>query len=167
MPSPATDRYRIALAVVAVVSVALAALSFRILNAAAVVAAKPVPANDLQNLSAYLAPVPDSGSLAAGAFGSMVGDPDPFGAPASAGRAGVTAPLETLPGKAPSPQWVVSSILFEDSRRSAIVNDSWVSVGDALGGGARVAAIERKYVVVTDAKGTRQIVQLRDGRHED
>jgi hypothetical protein len=167
MPTPATDRHRIALAVVAVVSVGLAALSFRILNAAAATARKPIPANDLQSLSAYLAPLPDSGSLAAGAFGSMVGEPDPFGAPAPVGRAAVTAPVETVSRKPPRPQRVVSSILFEDSRRSAIVNDSWVSVGDALGGGARVAAIERKYVVVMDAKGMRLNVPLQDGRHED
>ena len=164
MPTAATDRQRIALVVAAVAALGLAALSFRILDAASATAAKPLPAHDLQNLSAYLAPLPDSASLAVGAFGSMVGEPDPFGAPAPAGRATAT---ETIPQRAPRPRWVVSSILFEESRRSAIVNDSWVSVGDALGGGARLAAIERKYVVVTDAGGKRQIVPLQDGRHED
>jgi hypothetical protein len=62
-----------------------------------------------------------------------------------------------------SQQWVVSSILFEDTKRSAIVNNTWVGVGDPLGGGARVTAIERKYVIVTDANGTRHVVPIRGG----
>jgi len=64
-------------------------------------------------------------------------------------------------------QWVVSSILFEDSKRSAILNNAWVNVGDALAGGARVTAIERKYVIVTDAKGNRQVVPIQGARREN
>ena len=169
MPTPATDRPRLALVVTAVASVGLAALSVRILDAASVTVAKQVPVNDLRSLTAYLAPLPDSASLAVGAFGSMLGEPDPFGAPAPAGRAeaaGVT-PSGSAPAKGSSQQWVVSSILFEDSRRSAIVNDAWVNVGDPLDGGARLAAIERKFVVVTDARGNRLTVPLQGKRHED
>ena len=168
MPTPATDRKRLALIVVAVTSVGLAVLSFKVLNAAAATAAKPIPVADVQSLSAYLAPLSDSTSLAVSGNGTMVGRSDPFGSTGPVARTPVrsTTPSETKTA-APVQQWVVSSILFENSKRSAIVNNAWVSVGDPLEGGARVAAIERKYVVVTDAKGNRQVVPIRGVRHED
>src|SRR3954467_3231302 len=168
MPTPATDRKRLALVAVAVGSVGLAVLSFKVLNAAAVTVAKPIPVADIQSLSAYLAPLSDSTSLAVSGNGTMVGQSDPFGP---------TVPSERTPGRGVAPsgtpmrgavqRWAVSSILFEGSKRSAIVNNAWVSVGDPLDGGARVAAIERKYVVVTDAKGNRQVVPIQGMRHDD
>jgi hypothetical protein len=167
MPAPAIDRQRVALIAVAITSAGLAALSLRILGAAEVTAAKPIPAADVQSLSAYLAPLADTTSLAVSGNGTMVGEQDPFGSPARVvrvpanGASAVTVPLGT------SQRWVVSSILFQGSKRSAIVNNSWVSVGDLLAGGARVTAIERKYVVVTDAQGSRQVVSIQDGRHEN
>ena len=167
MPTQA-DRQRLVLVATAIASMGMAALSFRTLAAASRTAAKQVPAADLRSLSPYLAPLPDTASLAAGTLGSMVGEQDPFGAPPPVGRVTTT---KTVPSRAVAdthaPQWVVSSILFEDSKRSAIVNDAWVSVGDLLAGGARVAAIERKYVIVTDSKGKRQVVPLQGVRHED
>jgi hypothetical protein len=159
------DRQRLALVVAAVASVGLAALSLRTLNAASLTAARQVPAADLHSLSAYLAPLPDTASLAVQAFGSMVGDSDPFGAPAPASR--FTPKNSDSASESPKPQWVVSSILFEGSKRSAIVNDAWVSLGEVLAGGGRVAAIERKYVIVTDSKGERQVIPLQGGRNED
>lgn len=169
MPTQATDRQRLALVLIAIASAGLTALSVRALNAASLSAAKQVPAADLHSLSAYLAPLPDTASLAIGAFGSMLGRPDPFGAVPPGGRS--TAATNVVPSATVSdparPQWVVSSILFEDSKRSAIVNDAWVSVGDRLVGDARVAVIERQYVVVTDSKGKRQVVPLQGRRNED
>src|SRR6185436_1255128 len=80
MPTPATtDRKRLALVVIAVASVGLAVLSLKVLNAAAATAAKPIPATDLQSLSAYFAPLSESTSLAVSGNGTMVGEPDPFG----------------------------------------------------------------------------------------
>ncbi len=165
MPTPAADGQRIALAVVAVVSVGLAALSYRALDAASAVAARPVPADDLRRLASYLAPLADTSSLDVPANGSMVGQADPFGAVSVV--SGSSSVRSTVPKPQPSPRWIVSSILFEKSKRSAIVNDAWVSVGDSLAGGARLAAIERKFVVVTDARGNRVVVPIQGVRHEN
>jgi hypothetical protein len=146
----------------------LAILSIKVLDAASVVTSKPIPAADLQTLSVYLAPLPDPASLAVGAKGAMVGEADPFGPAVKNVRVPVGGTLSS--GAAPSGtdgEWVVSSILFENSKRSAIVNNAWVGVGDRLDGGARVTAIERKYVIVTDAKGNRQVVPIQGVRRED
>jgi hypothetical protein len=160
MPTQATDRPRLALAAIAIASLALTVLSLRVLDAAGRTAARQVPAGDLRSLNAYLSPLPDTTSLAVVPVGSMVGESDPFGVPAPTRRASAGSLSSGAPTSRSSQQWVVSSILFESSKRSAIINNAWVNVGDALGGGARVAAIERKYVVVTDATGKRQVVSL-------
>jgi hypothetical protein len=159
MPTPATDRRRVALFALAAIAVALGLVASRAVNGVAAVVSKPVPGADLQGLNAFMTPLSDSTSLAGVAAGTMVVASDPFGA---------TAP-DVAPGSreaAPtviSGQWVVSSILFEDSKRSAIVNNAWVNVGDPLEGGARVTAIERKHVVVTDANGIRHVVPIQGG----
>ena len=168
MPTPAADRQRLFLMVFAVASVVLSSLSFRVVSAAVATSDKPVPTADLQALSAYLAPLPDSTTLAVSTNGTMVGESDPFGLtapvvpPAVRGTTGAA-----LPSKPGDRRWVVSSILFEDSRRSAILNDKWVTVGELLDDGARVSAIERKHVVITDAKGNRLVVPFQGGRRED
>src|SRR5690349_7866888 len=151
MPIQATDRPRLALAAIAIASVGLTLLSIKVVNAATRTAAKPLPANDLRSLSAYLAPLPDTTRLAVVPVGSMVGESDPFGAPLPVSRIPSGSVPSNTTSAGSSQQWVVSSILFESSKRSAIVNDAWVSVGDPLAGGAHVSAIERKHVVVTDA----------------
>ncbi len=165
MPIPATDRQRGVLVSVAVLAVALAWLAFRAVNEATASANKPIPTTDLQSLSAYMAPLPDTASLAGSGSGTMVVDRDPFDSTKLATRAPIrsSGTPQSRPTTGGSGQWVVSSILFEDSRRSAIVNNAWVSVGDPLGGGARVTAIERTYVIVTDAKGTRHGVSIQGG----
>ena len=165
MPTPATDRPRATLIVVAVISVALAALAFRVVNGAAAPANKAIPVTDLQSVTAYLGPLTDSTALAAVGTGTMVGERDPFGSTTPAIRAplGNSGKSASRPTTGGSQQWVVSSILFEASRRSAIVNNAWVNVGDPLGGGARVTAIERKYVIVTDANGNRHVVSIQGG----
>ena len=164
MPTPATDRQRITLVVVALVSVGLAALSFKALDAAAVTAEKPVPAGDLRRLASYLAPLPDMSSLDLPANGTMVGQADPFGAAAPAKDPSTN---NAVSKPEPGHKWVVSSILFEDSKRSAIIDGAWANVGDLLADGARLTAIERKYVVVTDARGNRSVVPIQGARHEN
>jgi hypothetical protein len=165
MPTPGTDPQRVTLIAIAVTAVALGAFGLRLVSAATVTANKPLPAADIQSLSAFLGPLPDSTSLAGSSTGTMVVDRDPFGSTAptslSAPRSAGTASSRST--KIGGQQWVVSSILFEDSRRSAIVNNAWVGVGDPLGGGARVTAIERKHVVVTDANGIRHVVPIQGG----
>jgi len=161
MPTPGTDRRRVALFAVAAVSVGLALLASRAVNGVAAVVSRSVPTADLQGLNAFMAPLPDSTSLAGVATGTMVVASDPFGSAAVAPRA-AAAPAGEAP-RMTSGQWVVSSILFEDAKRSAIVNNAWVNVGDPLEGGARVTAIERKHVVVTDASGIRHVVPIQGG----
>jgi hypothetical protein len=165
MPTQGTDRQRLILIGIAVMAVALTAVALRSLTAASLVAEKALPASGVDGMGAYLAPLPDSSRLAGASLGTMVVDRDPFGsataaAPSSSKRPGATTSRPTAGGNR---QWVVSSILFEDSKRSAIVNNAWVTVGDPLGGGARITAIERKHVVVTDTNGTRHIVPIQGG----
>jgi hypothetical protein len=161
MPTPATDRRRIALFALAAVAVALALVASRAVNGVAAVVARPLPAADLQGLNAFMNPLPDSASLAGVATGTMVVASDPFGSPPP--TQGAVVRKDVPAPKVASGRWVVSSILFEDAKRSAIVNNAWVNVGDPLEGGARVSAIERKHVVVTDANGTRHVVPIQGG----
>jgi hypothetical protein len=165
MPTQAADRRRLSLIALAIIAMALAAGALRVVNAAAAAGSKPLPTADLQSLSAYLAPLPDSGSLADVGRGTMVGDRDPFAATRLASGSVIRSSVDGVsrPKTGGSQQWVVSSILFEESRRSAIVNNAWVGVGDPLGNGARVTAIERKYVIVTDANGNRHVVPIQGG----
>ena len=165
MPNPATDRQRLRLIATAIMSVAMTAFALRTIARASTTASRPLPTADVQSLTGFLGPLTDSLSLAGVGPGTMVGDRDPFGsAPSSAGsRIANVSGSVSRPKSAEVRQWVVSSILFEDSRRSAIINNTWVSVGDPLSGGARVTAIERKHVVVTDANGIRHVVPIQGG----
>src|SRR5215208_2305768 len=85
MPTPATDRRRAALVVLAVLSGGLAALAIGVVDSAAKVATKPLPTSDLEAVSTYIAPLPVSSRLAGVGTGTMVVTRDPFGptAPAS------------------------------------------------------------------------------------
>jgi hypothetical protein len=165
MSIPAIDRSRIILFSVAVLAAVLGFAALGVVKSAMAVAAKPVPAADVQTLTAFLGPLPDSSSLAGVARGTMVVGRDPFAAMGSLAGPQVRSAggISSRPRTAGDQQWIVSSILFEDSRRSAIVNNAWVTVGDPLGGGARLTAIERKHVIVTDANGTRHVVPLQGG----
>jgi hypothetical protein len=165
MANPATDRQRVTLVILAVSSVALSAMAYRVVNAATTAASRPVPASDVAGLTGFLGPLPDAPRLADVVGGTMVGEHDPFGSTVPAPNvlvpsAGTTA---SRPKSGAGPQWVVSSILFEESRRSAIVDNAWVGVGDLLRGGARVTAIERKHIIVTDVNGNRHRVPIRGG----
>ena len=60
----------------------------------------------------------------------------------------------------PRPAWRVSAILVADNRRVAIVNDSAVSIGDPLPGGAQVVEIELDFVVLRAANGDRTVLRL-------
>ncbi|HET9426199.1 MAG TPA: hypothetical protein VFO55_12600 [Gemmatimonadaceae bacterium] len=151
---------------IAAIALALAVVGRRSVSAATIVAARQVPASDVQSLAAFLEPLPDTASLARVRAGAMVVDRDPLAAAARIPSARIGTPAVASRGARPAEQggrWVVSSILIEESRRSAIVNNAWVTVGDPLDGGARVTAIERKHVVVTDANGIRHVLPIRGG----
>lgn len=165
MPGPVTDRQRLILVAIALVAVVGAAAAFRLVDGATAIAEKPVPSTDLRRLNSYLRPLSETSSLAPVAHGTMVGDRDPFASTASAAtpRARASSTTSSLPKADEGQRWVVSSILFEDSRRSAIVNNAWVMVGDPLGLGASLTGIERTHVIVTDAKGNRHVVPIQGG----
>lgn len=164
MATPAGERQRLILLVAAVAVAALGVSGWRVVSGSRKVAARPLPVSDIQGMSSFLGPLSDTTSLAQGDAGTMVVNRDPFLPPAGTGQNIRPSPPAAGPPKdVVTRGWVVSSILFEDSRRSAIVDNQWVSVGDALGGGARVTAIERKHVVVTDANGVRHVVPIKGG----
>jgi hypothetical protein len=165
MPNQQSEKVRIALAGIAAVAALAAFITLRSIKAAQDLAGKPLVGGDLQSLASYLTPLPDSGSLAQDRPITMVVARDPFlltgtaGASASRGRGNGAGSRS----KAGEGQWVVSSILLEGARRSAIVNNVWVNVGDTVGSGAKVTAIEPDHIVVTDANGVRHTVSLQGG----
>lgn len=69
------------------------------------------------------------------------------------------------PVRAPAVEggWVASAILITSDRRSAVVNDEIVSVGDVVPGGARVVAIERDRVVIVTPAGVRRTLTVQPG----
>jgi hypothetical protein len=149
----------------ALFAVALTLVAVRTIDAGMAVEARPLPAADIQAVSAYLAPLPDTSRLASGAPNGIVVARDPFVsvgvAPAQAlPRATVNT---SLPKTASTQPWVVSTILVEGSRKSAIVNNTWVTIGDSLAGGSRLTEVEPDHIVVTDAKGVRHKVSIQGG----
>lgn len=149
----------------ALFAAALAIFAVRSIKAGKAIEGRPLPLADLQTLSSFLGPLPDPSVLAVAATGTIVIARDPF-APTAVARG--QAPSRTTvdassPTKAEGQQWVVSTILLEGSRKSAIVNNAWVTIGDALGGGSRLTAVERDHIVVTDAKGIRHTVPIQGG----
>ena len=65
------------------------------------------------------------------------------------------------PSLAPAaPTWVVTAILITDTRRVAVVNEDLVTIGSTVRGGARVTAIERDHVVLTEPGGRRRVLRV-------
>jgi hypothetical protein len=152
------------LAGITAVTALAAFVTLRSIAAGQQLAGKPLASADLQSLAAYLAPLPDSSRLAQDGPITMVVAHDPF--LSAAAPAGSQSPTRAGAGTRSKPsegQWVVSSILLEGAKRSAIVNNVWVTVGDAVGSGAKVTAIEPDHVIVTDAKGVRHTVSIQGG----
>jgi len=165
MATPRVNRQRSTLLATAVVAGVLLFVAQQAIAAGKEVGARAQPAADLQSLLPFIAPLSDSSLLAHGPTNAMVVTRDPF-APTGVARA---ANVARTPGKSRRPttidgqRWVVSTILFEGSRKSAIVNNAWVNIGDSLGGGARLSAVETDHVVVTDDKGVRHKVPIQGG----
>jgi hypothetical protein len=166
MASAAGNRQRTTmLGVVALLASALTIVAYRTITSARELEARPLPNADLQSLAPYLQPLSDTSILAQGAANTMVVPRDPFVASGVA-RAGLPIRMTLDSNRSTSAgeqHWVVSSILVEGSKKSAIVNDAWVTIGDTLGGGSRLTAVERDHIVVTDAKGVRHKVPIQGG----
>jgi hypothetical protein len=166
MATAQADRFRSTLVVVALAACALAALSLRAIKTAGVVADRAVPTTGLASLTSFLGPLPDELGRARPTSGTRVMLRDPFAVAAPAAPVAVSrgnAVSSSTPVKAARQHWVVSTILVEGTRKSAIVNNAWVTVGDSLGGGSRLTAVERDHVVVTDANGVRHVVRIQGG----
>src|SRR4051812_21539780 len=117
MPMPAPDRQRMFIIGVAATSATLAALSFRVISGATVVATKPVPATNARSIIRYLAPLQDSTGAVDTPAGSFGTGPDPFaGAGFQSTRiaAGRSKPPKHVTSDRP---WIVSSILLQDTLR--------------------------------------------------
>lgn len=165
MATTPTDQQRSTLVATALFAVALAIVAFRSIKGANAIESRPLPAADLQAVSSFLLPLPEASVLASTGAGTMVVIRDPF---APSAVAPVKGPIRTtvdapLPTKVEGQHWVVSTILVEGSKKSAIVNNAWVTIGDPLGGGSHLTAVERDHIVVTDAKGIRHNVPIQGG----
>jgi hypothetical protein len=166
MATAAGEQQRLTLGVAALLASALTILALRSIASSKNALSVQLPTADLESLSPYVRPLRDTSVLAVASAGAMVVTRDPF-APTGVARGGspikttVNAPLPTTGNGLQ--QWVVSTILFEGSKKSAIVNNAWVTIGDTLGGGSRLTAVERDHIVVTDAKGIRHKVSIQGG----
>ena len=155
---------RMILLSVALLSAALGILALRAMKSASEIANRPLPTSDMQSIMPFVSPLPATSVLARGNTGTMVVTRDPF-APAGVARGrGPSLPTKSLrPTTDEGGHWVVSSILFEGTEKSAIVNNVWVTIGDSLGGGSHLTAVEPDHIVVTDAKGVRHNVRIQGG----
>ena len=166
MATAAGDQQRMRMVAATLLVSALTIVAQRMIKAGGEVGTLPLPVADLQSLSPFLGPLRDSSRLAKSVGNdAIVITRDPF-APPRVARA--DAPSRTtvgalVPTATGVEHWVVSTILFEGPKKSAIVNDAWVTVGDSLGGGSRLTAVERDHIVVTDAKGVRHKVPIQGG----
>jgi hypothetical protein len=164
MPTPPADRHRSTLLAIAFVALVSGGLALRSIRSAHEIMSRALPLTDLQSLSAFLSPLPDNSGLLHSGTGTLMVTRDPFvpfALPRTQEPTGGSEPVQPL--KVDAEPWVVSSILVEGSRKSAIVNNTWVTIGDSLAGGSRLTAVERDHVVVTDANGIRHIVSIRGG----
>lgn len=121
------------------------------------------PLTDVESLRPYLAPLGDSAAARSETTTAMV-IRDPFAMPNRVVPAIRDAKATRMSPRASvrSP-WVVTTVLLEGSRKSAIVNDKWVNLGDALADGSRLTAVERDHVIVTDAKGVQHRISIQGG----
>jgi hypothetical protein len=140
--------------------VAFAILAVRIISSTKTLQRPVPPLSDVESLRPFLAPLADKGMVSADSA-TATATRDPFGTPAPTATI-VKSAISRRPAaraKARSP-WIVTTILLEGSRKSAIVNDTWVNLGDSLADGSRLTAVERDHVIVTDAKGVRHTVSI-------
>jgi hypothetical protein len=93
---------------------------------------------------------------------------DSLSALAQAGRPSPRMSALDLPRPAGVPvrRWVLSAIMITESRRVAVVNDSLVSVGERVGGGATVIAIEPDRVILLESGGARRELRMQSGSQQ-
>jgi hypothetical protein len=165
MPQKPTDRRRSLVAAAAAIFVVLWILSLRAIATGQEAAGRALPPGDPAALMPFIVPLGQRSLLAQADSDTMVVQRDPFVSPTivRSNRSAATATGANSPTKDEEPRWVVAAILVEQSRRSALVNDAWVTIGDPLGGGSHLTAVERDHIIVTDARGVRHIVPIQGG----
>jgi hypothetical protein len=168
MATRPADQQRPVLIAAAIFAVALALVAARSINASAAIEVRPLPPADMQAIASFLRPLADTPRLAGNVTSGMLVTRDPFVMFVVAPVASIRSPAGTTvnsssPKSASTQPWVVSTILVEGSRKSAIVNNMWVTVGDSLGGGSHLTEVEADHIVVTDAKGIRHKVSIQGG----
>jgi hypothetical protein len=165
-PTAADQQQRLSWLAVALFVSSLTIVARRTIQGGREVGARAQPIADLQSVSPYLIALSDTSGLAKSGGRPMVVTRDPF-APTGIARSGNSSSRTPVDGHLPiaagGENWVVSTILFEGSKKSAIVNNAWVTIGDTLSGGSRLTAVERDHIVVTDAKGVRHKVPIQGG----
>lgn len=100
---------------------------------------------------------PLDGDLVAGAFNGPSQPARPARTPASSVARSADVPVM---------RWVLSAIMITESRRVAVVNDSLVTVGAAVGSGATVAAIEPDRVILLESGGIRRELRVQSGSQQ-
>src|SRR5258708_334390 len=165
MAPAAGDQQRLRMVAATLLVSALTIVAQRMIKVGRDVGAVVLPVADLQSLSPFLGPLRNASAVVKTVSNAVVIARDPF-APPRAPRAENPARTTVdahVPKAVAGELWVVSTILFDGPKRSAIVNDAWVTIGDTLGGGSRLTAVERDHIVVTDAKGVRHEVTIQGG----
>jgi hypothetical protein len=158
MATAQTDQRRSLVLAATFFVVAFAIVANRVIGSTKQLQRAAPPLTDVESLQPYLAPL--SGSVARSDSAPVVATRDPFGPSA---RPVPMVSAVKPPVRSSRSRWVVTTVLLEGSRRSAIVNDNWVNLGDSLADGARLTAVERDHVIVTDAKGVRHRVSIQGG----
>jgi hypothetical protein len=158
-PAP-TDQRRSLLLAASFFVVALAIASARVIASTKDLQHSTAPITEVDALRPFLSSLRgdsggDKGSVVAAARDPFMSSETP-----ATSSFGARRPVATDKRRDP---WVVTTILLDGTRRSAIVNNTWVSVGDPLGDGSRLTAVERDHVVVTDANGIRHKVSIQGG----
>ena len=167
MPASPAERHSVWFAIAALAIVGFGVVEWRALRApvtpaaAQQVAALPA-GSDVADVLSYLtadtvSPMP----AAARASEPIAVLRDPFG-PSDAPRS-VLARNGRGIGSVRSSNWTVNAVLITPSYRAAIINDVLVQLGAALSDGSHLTAVERDHVVLTDAKGARRKIDIKEG----
>lgn len=170
MPASPADRQSVWFGIAALAIVFFGIAEWRALRvagtpaAAQQVAALP-PGSDVADVLSYLTP----DTAAQMPVLTRAPEPvalvrDPFG-PSEASRAvlagGGRGTRVTPSGR--SSDWTVNAVLITPSYRAAIINDVLVQLGGALSDGTKLTAVERDHVVLTDSKGARRKIDIKEG----
>ena len=168
MPTSPDDRTSVWLGIAALAIIGIGIVEWRALRVptgpAAQQTASLPPGADVSDILGYLSPDTSAASstVRQQSSGSIALVRDPFNkseAPAGsfANTRGASRSL------ARSSTWTVNAVLITPSYRAAIINDVLVQLGGALSDGTRLTSVEHDHVVLTDPRGTRRKIDVKEG----